>query len=67
MNKETKLTTLLAEKNTEKLLRNVHELNPRLLVSLLNKDEKQFDRLVTKVARAMKRNRKLVAKIREEK
>jgi hypothetical protein len=67
MSKVSKLETLLVEKSKSKLLTDVHTLDPQLLLSWFNKENKNFELLVKKVAKVMKANPKLVTKIREGK
>jgi hypothetical protein len=66
MSKGTVLKTLLSEQDKEKLLRSIHDLNPNELVAWANGDEKNFGKLIQKVAPIIKKNRKLVRKIQKE-
>lgn len=63
MSKGVTFEKLLLEKDAEKLLRSVYLLKPEAILGFAQ-DEKSFDKLTAKVSRAMKRNKKVVAKIR---
>jgi hypothetical protein len=67
MSKRVTLNTLLVETDVEQLLRGAHKMKSATLVKWWTNDENKFDQFIYKVGRAIKRNKKLVTKIRGEK
>lgn len=62
--KVTEIDTILKSRQPKKILQETYDLNPKTITWLLDTDEKKFDKFIKKVARVIKKNRKLVNKIR---